>query len=449
MPLKTILWGGFFAATCLGALWSPIWGIIGYVGTYSTGAQRQWWEAPLSPLGIRYYFTLAVFTAVGIALNWSRLRFGKSLLHRHEKLLLLFLGIVWLGALLGPETVGAYTQPGIDHPSVKLTKILIFALMLTHVVTDLRKLDWLLWALVVGALILGLQAYSTPYRAFSGGRLEGIGGSDFRDANMFAGYMTGVLFLIGAQFLRSGRWGKVVCFLAGGFTANAIVLTRSRAAFVGLAAGALTAVLLAPKNYRRKILFGLLVAGIGGLYLSDPQFLNRMSTINASEEERDTSAQSRIVLAKAGARMVIDHPLGVGPGNWFQNVGRYVPERAGKDAHNTVVRCAGELGVPGLAVFLAIVVSGVLLLRKGMKDCRDLPQEKSFLLASYGMMTGLVAVFFYGLTHSLTYVEYLWWFLAMPVCVARIVENLREDERRGAPAIEYESMEPEPLEVSV
>jgi putative inorganic carbon (HCO3(-)) transporter len=425
MALKTILWVGFFAAACLGALGAPVWGIVGYIGHYCIGADRQWWNAPLSPLGIRYSLTLAFFTAIGILLNWGKRRFGRSSLVREEKLLLLFLGIVWLLVAVGPGTIGFYTTPGIDHPSVKLTKMFIFVLMLTHVVTDLKNLNRLLWVMVVGALILGLQAFSTPYGAFVKGRLESVGGPDFGGSNYFAAFMAGMLFLIGAQFLRSGWKGKAVCFLAGGFTANAIILARSRAAFLGVLAGVIMAVLLAPRRHRLKIFAGLLVAGLGGLYLTDPGFLSRASTVTRSEEQRDSSAESRFRLAAAGVRIVMDHPLGVGPGNFFQTIGEYIPEYEGRDAHNTFVRCATELGLPGLAVLCALVLNAALTLRRTMKWAEVLPRKErsETLWASYGMACALAAVVVHGLTHTLLYTEFFWWFLALPVCLTRAVEN--------------------------
>jgi putative inorganic carbon (HCO3(-)) transporter len=431
MPLKTILWAGFFVATCFGALGAPIWGIIGYVGHYSIGAERQWWEAPLSPLGIRYSFTLAAFTALGIAVNWGKLRFGPKLFCRQEKLLLLFLGIVWLLVAFGPETVGHYTQPGIDHPSMKLTKIVIFTLMLTHVVTDLKNLDRLLWVLVIGALILGLQAYSTPYSAFVHGRLDSVGGPDFSEGNFFAAYMAAMLPIIGVQFLRTRGIGKLLCLVSGVFTTNAIVLTRSRGAFVGLAAGAVMAALLAPRKYRTKIFAGLLVAGLGGLYLCDPQFLARMTTIDRPEEQRDRSAQSRIELTKLGLRMFADHPLGIGVGNFFQTVGGYDPAYEGRDAHNTYIRCLTELGIQGLLVFGLLIANAWVMLRRINRRAEDLPppHKRSVLFLSYGMCCALATMAACCLTISLTYVEFIWWFLALPVCLERAVDNTQADMR--------------------
>jgi len=429
MPLKTILWAAFFVVTCLGALWAPIFGIVGYTGHYCLGADRQWWNVPLRPLAIRYSLTLAVFTGVGIMLNWGKLRFGRSILCRQEKLILLFLGIVWLMVAIGPKTVGHYTLPGIDHPSVKLTKIVIFVLMLTHVVADIKSLDRLLWVLVLGSLILGMQAWDTPYNSFVKGRLESVGGPDFREGNFFAAYMATMLCLIGAQFLRSGKVGKVVCFLAGGFTANAVVLTRSRGAMVGLLAGALAALMLAPRRYRAYIAVGLVLGAAGFWWLTNPQFIARAGTILQPEEERDAAAQSRVVLWRAGLQIWKDHPLGVGAGNIFQTIGGYVPEQTGRDLHNTYLRCLTELGIQGFLVFGLLVLNAFVILRRVVRQAADLPppQGQRVVFLCYGMRCALATMAVCCLLVSLTYVEYVWWFLALPVCVQRAVDNMLAD----------------------
>jgi putative inorganic carbon (HCO3(-)) transporter len=428
MALKTILWAGFFGAACFGALGAPIWGIVGYVGHYSVGPDQQWWGAPLKPLGLRYSFTLAAFTAAGIAMNWGKLRFGRSFLCRQEKLLLLFLGIVWLLVAVSPET-NYYTRPGVDHPSVKLTKIFIFVLMLTHVVTDLKNLNRLLWVLVLGCLILGLQAWSTPYGAFAKGRLESVGGPDFGESNYFGAFMATMLWLIGAQFIRSGKIGKVICFLAGGFTANAIILTRSRGAVVGLVAGGLVALLLAPKKYRALIAVGLVLAGAGFVYLTDPGFLQRSATIVRPEEERDTSVQSRIALTKAGLEIWKDHPFGIGPGNFFQTIGNYAPEKAWRDAHNTYIRCLTELGIQGFIVLGLLILNAFGILRRIIRQSDTLspPQRGSVVFLSYGMCCALATMAACCLTISMTYTEFIWWFLALPVCLQRAVDNVQAD----------------------
>ncbi|HUT57298.1 MAG TPA: O-antigen ligase family protein [Phycisphaerae bacterium] len=428
MPAKTVLFLLGFAACAVGALFMPSLGVLGYVGHYCIGPERQWWSAPIAYWGIRYSYVLAVVTAVGIFLNRRKLRYGDSILHRQELAILLFLGIVWACTLFSEPTTGAYTE--VDHPSVKMTKVVIWTLMLTHLFTTLKDLNRLMWVLVVGCLILGYQAYTAPAFQFTRGRLQSVGGADFNEANFLAAFLASMLPLVGVQFLQA-RWsGKMLCLASGVLSVNAIVLTRSRGALVALGLGAVAALVLSPRRWRGVIILGLIVAMVGAYSLTDPAYFERASTISANEQELDRSSQSRIGIWRASVRMLRDHPFGVGTGNFFQAIGRYDPQFEGRDAHNTFVRCYGELGIPGLAVFAAIVGNALYMLIRTVKRAMAMAPELQgqAVYTSYAVAVSLVILVGCSLTMSLIYVEVLWWLLALPVCLVRIQDNSARSE---------------------
>ena len=423
MALKTVLFVVLFLAACIGTFIGPIWPMLGYVAHYCIGVERQWWHAPIADLGVRYSFTLAILTAVAMFLHAKSLRFGRAGLCAHEMLLLAYLGAVWLSVLIGPPTVGRYIVA--DHISVKFTKVVLFTFMLTHIVTDIKNLDRLLWVLIVCSMVLGMQAWDTPYGSFVRGRLENIGGPDFSDANYFGAFMATMMWPIGIQFIRSGWGGKILCFLSGGFTANAVILTRSRGAFVGLMAGGLMALFMAPKRFRAYIALGLVLGGVGFYSLTDERFVQRSSTIVAPQEELDESAKARIDLTKTALRMWASKPWGIGAGNFHQSIGQYDHRLKGADAHNGYTRCLVELGAQGFLLFMALWGSALLILYRmrrpisGMNEAR----QKDVMLLAFGFMCSIAAVMACMLTMSLTYVEFTWWIVMIPVCMRRIVDN--------------------------
>lgn len=434
MTIRAILFLGGFVVLAVGALASPILGVLGYIAHYNIGPESQWWFSSIGGFGIRYSYTLAIATAIGMALNWGRLSWGNRFLVGQEKLVLAFLGLVWLSVLMS-EPTHAYTF--VDHPSVKLTKVVIFVMLMSHVVTTLRGFDALLWVLVGGGLVLGLEAYETPLSAFAAGRLESVGGPDFRDSNALAAYVAALLPLIGIQFLRSGWKGRLFCVVAGVFTVNGIVLTRSRGAVVGLAAGAVVALLCAPRGYRLRITAGILL-GLGGLiYLGDTGFWLRTGTIAQAADERDRSAESRLEIWEGGFQMALANPQGVGAGNFMQTIGRYAPMHADRDAHSTYVRCLGELGFLGLGILAALIVNAAAMLLRCNRQINELV-DKGFgqgHYLGYGLLISLTVLLTSGAMGTLTYVEALWWFLALPVCLQRALENAHQ-----ASALEEEQL---------
>lgn len=436
MGLRTLLFVGLFGFALIGAFYNPLVGLIGYMGHYCIGPERQWWHAPLAGIDLRYSFSLAIVSAVSIFFNHQKLKYGKFLTSQ-ETGVLLFIAVIWLADLLSAGTVGRYTTA--DHPTVKMLKITFFLLMLSHVATDRRKLKIVTWSFVVFALILGMQAYEVPLRAFSQGRLESVGGADFSDANRFGGFMAGMLFIVGCQFLNSTKlWQRGLVFLAGGFAANAVILTRSRGALLGLAVGMLVAFIFSSPRHRKIIVVGLLAAGLGIFNLSDEAFIERSTTITREADERDASASSRLEIWEGGLKMLADHPLlGVGPGNFYQYIGSYQPLHPGRDAHNTLVRCAGELGLVGLSIFVWLVFNAFRILRQCIRDASLFPPDiaKDFQLMSLGYMAALFAMLGYGMTGTLIYTEYLWWMLILPVCMQRAFDNEMEAQLAARAAV--------------
>jgi putative inorganic carbon (hco3(-)) transporter len=450
MALKTILFLALFAVCTVGAFNAPLLGVMGYIAHNIISPERQWWAVSLRQFDIRYSMTLAVMTAVGIAVNWNRLRPSGPLLGRQENLMLLFLGLVWLSTMLGESTIGLYTV--MDPPAVKLTKTIIFVLMFTHVVTNLKSLDRVFWVMIAATLLLGVQAYGRPRSDFVGGRLEGIGGLDFSDANFFGAFLAAMLPIIGIQFLRSAWVGKTVCLVAGVFACNGIVLTRSRGAFLAAGCAALAALLFVPRKHRLLVVAGLIVAAVGAYRLMDDQFLTRMSSITRSDEERDRSAQSRLEIWSGGMRMMWANPLGVGAGNYVQSIGRYDPRNPDRDAHNTFVRCAGEIGLPGLLLLLALIINAGITLRgaSARSDGLDAQQREHVRLVVLAMCGSLAAFVGASATMTLLYVENAWWFLAMPVCASRIVDSLllaqaESEEEDSEAAISSEWVQQSPI----
>jgi len=428
---KGLLFISLFFFCTVGALFLPHLGIYGYLADYCLNPADQWWGRPFARMGFRFSFTLAVATLAGIILQRKNLKFGEKALYNQEWTLIFFLALVWMVFFLTPETVGRYGST--DHPTLKLTKIFVFLLMMTHVITDLKKLKGLFAVLASASLLLGIKAWSVPYSQFARGRLEGIGGADFAEANFFAAFMAAMLPLIGIMFLRSKVVGKFYYAVCGAFTANAMILCRSRGAFLGLIAGAVAALFFIPRNYRKHLIVLLLAGIVGIVYLSDDSFIQRIMSISTDQSEMDESSASRIRLWKAGVQMVTSHPLGIGPGNWYQTIGRYIPEYEGKDSHSTYIKCLAELGLIGMAVFMLLILQAYLNLRQVYIQRHKLPpsEEEEFTHFYFAIIVSIVIFLTCALTITMVYTEILWVLLLLPVCLKRALDNyeIEQEER--------------------
>jgi O-antigen ligase len=77
------------------------------------------------------------------------------------------------------------------------------------------------------------------------------------------------------------------------------------------------------------------------------------------------SARDRFEVLKTGLRIAASHPiLGVGIGGYREANTRYAPQLGERDAHNTYVSLAAEIGFPGLLLWLGLVGSVLARLRR-------------------------------------------------------------------------------------
>ena len=429
MAITTILLLIGLVICCGGALYNPLIGIIGYILHYHISPDTQWWGTAISHFGVRYSFLLVIFTGIGTVLNRERLRYDNKLLSRHEWLFILFVAIVWLSHFIG---LPSDRDPAsiVDPPEIKMLKLLVVVFLMTHIVTTIKQFNVFLLAFVLGALFLGYQAYVAPSWSFASGRLDFIGGSDFRNANSLAAHFAACLPLIAVYFVRSGWPGRILATATGVLAINGLVLTRSRGGFVALAGCMLIAGLTAPKKIRRAVFVGLLVVAIGGFALTDPYFWKRAETITASDTQRDTSAQSRLDIWAASLKMLADYPLGVGVGNFPDSIYFYLSQEWKKDAHSTYVLCYSELGLQGIIAYGLLIFSAIRVLRRVRKEAQDLPTEPREALTwiSYAVLVSLSSFLISGLVCSRLYSEGPTWILvAFPVCLLRALENARLD----------------------
>jgi len=422
LPFKTILFLTFLFLGCFGSIfYHPIIGVLTYVINYNISPADRWWGQPLAQMGLQWGEFSAISIALGMLLHRERLYY-KKMLHFQELLLIVYIALIWLSHFWGLPA-GEIT----DRNALKMTKVLIFLLMFSHIATTKERYELVIWTLIMSGLYLGYAAYTAPSWAFRHGRLNiGIGGPDFQEGNFLGAHFAMLLPFVGVMFLK-GTWkSKFICLLIAVFIINGIVLTRSRGVFLGCIMGLLTALAFAikyMKGKRLKIIALTIIGIIGALALTDPGFWQRMTTLKKENPEQlDISAKGRIWAWQAVLKMVKNYPLGIGEGNFKQYVGMFDERIAGRDTHNTYFRCLAELGIPGFAVLLMLILNTFRILRKLWK-ISILNQLLDFQWHIFALMIALIIFFTCGFFITETYIEEFYWLFTFPVLLERCLEN--------------------------
>jgi len=428
MPLRSITFLIYFCGSCGTAIAFPMAGVICYVVLYHVYPQKTWWGPHLDFLGIRYSFVCGLCLLIGTTLNLNRLRFGRQFFHPIEWMCLALLLCMVLSTATGLEWTHR-TEVFLD----KMAKVFLFSLMMSHVVVTRQRIWQLTIVFTLLALYLGHEAKIAPQGSFLDNRLDGIGGPDFRESAGLAIHLFALMPFIAIVFRQKRLWLKGLAFFAACYSVNAILLCRARSAFLaGMIVGVL-AIWYIPRRHRRWVIMVLVLAAIGGIILSDNWFWERMITIFSSGEEREASATIRLGIWRGAWEMLKEYPCGIGIGHFREQIGHYVddPFLAGRDAHSSFVICVTELGFPGLAVYLGtLALAWGTLSRLNKRIRARLPNPDLFELLVFANRMALLVYAISGLFVSRFYTEGAWWFVVLPVCLKRAVENEIRAEAR-------------------
>jgi O-antigen ligase len=167
---------------------------------------------------------------------------------------------------------------------------------------------------------------------------------------------------------RRVRWAVGLCVPV---MIAIMLLTQSRGVFIGLIVG-FAPVLLAQIRKRPSFALPLIIAVVVTGVLVPATVWHRLggitkltSTATVAEADPEGSAEQRLLIDETAWRIFRDHPLiGVGIGCYQQANDRYAPELGKRDAHNTYMSLAAELGLPGLLLWLGLVGSVLLHVKR-------------------------------------------------------------------------------------
>jgi len=190
-------------------------------------------------------------------------------------------------------------------------------------------------------------------------------------------------------FLKASRRGVRLRSLAAFlFLSSCNLLSMSRGAWVYEAAGALVLLALYRDKLRSLALALLAVIVLGSLVVSSDSLKRQMSSI-LSTTEAGTGQIPRYNQRKEGIASVLENPLGYGVGSsGYIGARDHGPIKAVTD--NWYIKTAQELGVVGLALYLALFVAlitataGTRLISNLRPQAFYLAIISGFLLEAYG-----------------------------------------------------------------
>lgn len=324
---------------------------------------------------------------------------------------------------------------------VALVRYLAFVLFLPVVLVAVRTYEDLRKVLTAMALSLILVF---PYGVRQMIRFDSRFGTGLHESNYLAANLLLVIplaFVLARQQATQGR--RLAWMAGGGVLLVSLFLTSSRGGFLGLVVAGL---LFAYRQRGVGAAAGLLVALTIAPFLLPTDLGTR--TLGTLLEDVETpsgleqSNRAHLALFWAGLRMIGDAPItGVGPENFKDLSTLYSGLDRAYIGHNTYLEIGAELGLPVLAVFLALVAATFTTLRRasrldGTAERRHLAQWADALRT--GLLGFLVAGFFI----SAQYEKRFWLTVFLSIAVDRVARALPRPEAAEPAAGVEDAYEP-------
>ena len=317
-------------------------------------------------------------------------------------------------------------------------KAIAFFWLIATVVTSRDRLRTFLWLLVLASLPLSLTALqnyaSGSFLRTPDGAVPRIAGYTTAGSGLAANpndlaLMINLLIPFAAAQLVTARrrLPRLVAGVALLLGVAGVIVTFSRAGFLTLATMGLVG-LLALGRRRPVALLGVLAVLIAGSTLLPKGYFDRLSTITNIESDTTGSAQGRWNDALVAMQVAAHNPItGVG---LDQNVLALNQERGAtwREVHNVYLQYAGDLGLPGLALFLAIFVSLFRTAGRVRRAGRRTRGAREVAVAAGSVQVALAAFAVAAFFHPVAYQFYF--FLAAGLALA--VQNVLRGELAAA-----------------
>lgn len=339
------------------------------------------------------------------------------------------------------NTIGAISlglkvkDPGLLTNMVQIYVSLALLFFATVVLVDsLRRLRYVLLSMIASMSIASLyvlREWQVYHNVYPGLRPGGVSG----DCNYFAASALITLPMAYYYWRSTSRtWISMLCLSSLGLSLLAMMLGASRGGFLGLLAGLLMIIWRSKAKLRNIVIISLTVGPVVFLVPSSP-----LQRLLHPEYADKLGADIRIVLWRAGLRMIREHPLfGVGLGNFMRMSGVYqdasafygtATEKVQGLACNAFLELTAELGVIGLLAFVGVLVATYLSLERVRRQTAG-GKPNLVNITADSLQVALISFSVSLVFLSGEYIKVFWMLVFISMCLPVLQAQQRKMQRR-------------------
>lgn len=394
-----------------------------YIGVYLWS-----WLSYMNPhrlaYGFAYYAPFAYITAIVLLLSMAVSKETK-------KLPLNGLTTVWIMFILymGITTLFAYFPEDAKKYFITVVKIQLIVFITMMLITDLDKLNKLLWVIV-----LSIGYYSVKggiFTVITGGSfiVWGPGDSFIEDNNglaiavlMVVPIMLYLSHITTSHWIRKGLLVAIICSLF------MVLGSQSRGALLSIVAVGL----FYWSKSQSKLMSAIAITVVAGILFSfmPASWYTRMDTINHYQE--DGSAMGRINAWYYAFNAANHRLLGMGMDSWSpETFAMYAPNPTDVHAaHSIYFSVLGDHGWIGLIMFLTIYGLTWVRLMSIVKVTSKNDNLKKYNFLAKMLQVSFIAYFVGGAFLSLSYFDLPWHLISFVVLIG---EFIRQDTQADKP----------------
>jgi O-antigen ligase len=327
----------------------------------------------------------------------------------------------------------------------QLGKSLVVFLLIASVVDTPGRLKALLGSMMAWGTFAAVYAviqYRTGDLDPTGQRIAGFNSPLATNPNDLA-LTLNILLGLALGLLPAVRPGRNRMLLLGAMAilVAGIVATFSRGGFVTLGVVAIVWAAQAARTRGIRALGAVLLVAIVFGLAAPAQYVDRLTTIFDSEADATGSSSERWELMETALNYIAERPLfGFGLGNSRHVM--VVRGGADREAHNAYLKVGAELGVAGMIVYTAFVLSAFAAARAARRRLARYPEGFELAHMAGGVQLAVVAFAIGALFSPVPYHFYFYYpagfAVALTVMTARI-EAMSADEPAAKPAPESET----------
>ena len=313
-------------------------------------------------------------------------------------------------------------------------KTLVVFWLLSNVVNTPTRLRQVIW----GLSLMGAPLAATAIDNFLSGefipnvvhrdvkRIIGYEGPLTHNPNDLALMLNLILPLCVALFLANRKpLHRALLLVVIVLQATAVILTFSRTGFLTLATTVLLYLLKLRARSERVWAWTAVVLAFACIPWLPSHYLDRLSTITNIESVVTGSAQERWRDTVAAVDLALKNPI-IGAGAGLDELA--LNDERGpswKDVHNVYLEYAVDLGIPGLVLFLILLVSCIKNATLVQQSSASVPALRELFYLAEGIQISLIAFAVAAVFHPVAYHFYFYYMAGLAIAAKAVYETVK------------------------